>query len=660
MTPRLLLSTGITSALLLSACNQAQQMTQPELGTGGSAGLITEGGRSFKDLNRNGQLDPYEDWRLTPEARADHLISQMTLEEKAGVMMHGTAPTTAGGIGQGSSYDLAGATRMIQGEHVNTFITRLDGDPVNLAAQNNKLQEIAEAARLGIPATISTDPRNSFQFVVGATNEAGQFSKWPETLGLAAIGDPNLTRRMADVARQEYLAVGIQMALSPQADLATEPRWSRINGTFGENSALVSAQVAAYVEGFQNGKTGIGRGSVITVVKHWGGYGAAREGFDGHNSYGKYADFSSQASYENHLRAFQGALGAGAAGVMPTYSILTGVTVNGQALEQVGAGFNRQLLQDELRGRYGFDGVIVSDWAIMNDCNTVCLNGTPNGAPEIYSGIAMPWGVEDLSREDRYAKGIGAGLDQLGGTTDSATLISAVKNGKVTEARLGESVRRILVQKFRQGLFENPYVDAQKAGEVVGNAAFAREADDAQVRSLVLLENKNALLPLKGSVKKVYLYGVAPEAATAAGFTVVATPQEADVAIIRAETPFQLLHPGYFFGERQHEGDLDFKDGHPAYEAFKAAASRVPTIMTVYLDRPAVLTNVVDRAGALIGNFGVSDANLFRMLTGEAWAEGKLPFELPSSMEAVRTQRPDLPGDSGAPLYPYGSGLLLK
>ncbi|WP_216322806.1 glycoside hydrolase family 3 protein [Deinococcus aestuarii] len=659
MTPRSLPLIALTSTLILAACTQVSGEVQPELGAGPGVTLITEGGRSFKDLNKNGALDPYEDWRLTPGARADHLISRMTLEEKAGVMMHGTAPTTAGGVGQGSSYDLTQATRMIRDEHVNTFITRLDGDPVNLATQNNRLQEIAEATRLGIPATISTDPRNSFQFVLGATNEAGQFSKWPETLGLAATRDPNLTRRMADVARQEYRAVGIQMALSPQADLATEPRWSRISGTFGEDAATVSAHVGAYVSGFQNGTQGINRNSVVTVVKHWGGYGAAREGFDGHNSYGKYADFSSGASYDNHLRAFQGAFDAGAAGVMPTYSILTGVTVNGQALEQVGAGFNRQLLQDELRGRYGFGGVIVSDWAIMNDCNEICVNGSPDPAERVR-GIAMPWGVEHLSREDRYAKGVGAGLDQIGGTTDSATLISAVKNGKVTEARIGESVRRILVQKFEQGLFENPYVNARRAGEVVGNAGFSREADDAQVRSLVLLENKNDLLPLGSGVKKVYLYGVAPEAATAAGFTVVTTPGEADVAIIRAEAPFQTLHPNYFFGSRYHEGDLDFKDGHPAYEAFKAAAAQVPTILTVYLDRPAILTNVKDRAGALIGNFGVSDANLFRMLTGQARPEGKLPFELPSSMEAVRAQKPDLPSDSAAPLYPYGHGLALK
>lgn len=645
----------LTSLLFASA----QTASGPNLGATGPVKMLTQGDLSFRDLNKNGRLDAYEDPRLSPEARADALLPYMTLDEKAGLMMHGTAPTTAGGIGQGSTYDLPSATKMIRDEHVNTFITRLDGDPINLATQNNRLQDIAAATRLGIPATISTDPRNSFQFVAGATNEAGKFSKWPETLGLAAIGDPNLTRRMADIARQEYRAVGIHMALSPQADLATEPRWSRINGTFGENSAAVSAQVAAYVEGFQHGTSGIGKDSVVAIVKHWGGYGATPNGYDGHNSYGKYADFTSQASYDNHLQAFKGAFAAGVAGVMPTYSILRGVSVNGQPLEQVGAGFNRQLLQDELRGRFGFGGVIVSDWAIMNDCNAVCVNGTPNGAPEIYSGIAMPWGVETLSREDRYAKGVNAGLDQLGGTTDSATLIAAVKDGKVTRARINASARRILIQKFQQGLFDNPYVDARKAGEVVGNPQFAREASDAQVRSLVLLQNKNNVLPL-GAGKKVYLYGIAPAAARAVGFTVVATPQEADVAIIRASAPFQKLHPNYFFGGQQHEGDLDFKDGDPAYEAFKAASSRVPTIMTVYLDRPAVLTNVLARSSALIGNFGVSDAGLFRMLTGQARAEGRLPFELPSSMDAVRTQKPDLPGDSATPLFPYGFSLTQK
>ena len=200
-------------------------------------------------------LDPYEDWRLTPQQRARDLVSRMTLEEKAGTMMHGTVRSTGptGGVGMGAAYDTAANRRLIDSAHVTNLITRLTADPATIAAQNNLLQRIAEDTRLGIPITISTDPRNHFQNVVGATVQTNRFSQWPEPLGFAAIGDTALTRRFGDMARQEYRAVGIQMALSPQADLATEPRWPRVAGTFGEDAARAEDQVRAYVAGFQHG-----------------------------------------------------------------------------------------------------------------------------------------------------------------------------------------------------------------------------------------------------------------------------------------------------------------------------------------------------------------------------------------------------------------------
>ncbi len=251
--------------------------SQPRLGTRGVP-IIERDGLRFKDLNRSGALDPYEDWRLTPEARARDLAGRMTLEEKAGTMMHGTArgagPMAMAGVG--TSYDTAANRALIDGAKVTSMITRLGGLPASLAAQNNSLQEIAERTRLGIPVTISTDPRHHFQYVLGASVTEGQFSQWPETLGFAALGDTALMKRFGDIARQEYRAVGIHMALSPQADLATEPRWSRINGTFGEDADLAGRMVGAYVAGFQHGTHGVDSAGVQTVVKHWVGYGAAK------------------------------------------------------------------------------------------------------------------------------------------------------------------------------------------------------------------------------------------------------------------------------------------------------------------------------------------------------------------------------------------------
>jgi beta-glucosidase len=616
-------------------------------------------GQRFKDLNRNGTLDRYEDWRLTPEQRARDLVARMTLEEKAGVMMHGTARTggPTGGVGFGQAYDTVANRALIDSVKVNSMITRLAGEPATLAAQNNALQRIAENTRLGIPLTISTDPRNHFQFVVGATTQANRFSQWPEALGLAAIGDTALVRRFGDIARQEYRAVGIHMALSPQADLATEPRWGRIQGTFGEDADLAGRMVKAYVAGFQHGTTGLDTGSVITVVKHWVGYGAAKDGFDSHSYYGRVAVFPGN-NLDYHIRPFLGAFAANGAGVMPTYSILEGATWNGQPIEPVGAGYSRQLLTDVLRGRYGFRGIVVTDWSITRDCNERCKNGAPAGERPSFADLGMPWGVESLSMRARFVKAVLAGVDQFGGTERADMLVEAVRAGELSEAQVDTSVVRVLTQKFQLGLFENPYVSPETATRIVGNAEFQAAALDAQRRALVLLENKGKLLPLRGGgAKRVYLLGIAAEAATRAGLTVVTDPLKADVAIVRLSAPFERLHPQYVFGQFLHEGNLAFKEGDADYEAFKRVSAVVPTIVTVFLDRPAILTPIKNSARAVLANFGVSDAALLDVLTGKASPQGKLPFELPSSMEAVAAQQPDVPRDSRAPLYSFGFGL---
>ncbi len=638
---------------------------QPRLGTRGAPVLERDGLR-FKDLNRSGALEPYEDWRLTPEARARDLASRMTLEEKAGTMMHGTAPARGGfgprPPGAGPGYDTAASRRLVDSAKVTSMITRLAGDPAMLAAENNALQSAAERTRLGVPLTISTDPRHHFQYVAGASVRPGGFSQWPEPLGLAALGDAALVRRFGDVARREYRAVGIHVALSPQADLATEPRWSRINGTFGEDADLAGRLVRAYVEGFQHGAGGVGRDGVAAVVKHWVGYGAAREGYDSHNAYGRFASFGpsgADAAFAYHVRPFLGAFAAGVEGVMPTYSILQGVAWEGRPLEPVGAGFSRQLLTDMLRGRHGFRGLVVTDWGVTSDCNARCQRGVPAGQRPSFADLGMPWGVDSLPMRARFVKAVLAGVDQFGGTERADVLVAAVRAGALPEARLDTSAVRVLAQKFRLGLFEDPYVDPAAAGAVVGAAAFRAAAADAQRRALVLLENKGALLPLRapaGRALRVYLRGVDGAAARRAGWEVVADPARADVAVVRLAAPYETLHPGYVFGAFQHEGSLAFRDGDADYDAFRRVSALAPTVAAVYLDRPAVLTPVRDAARALVANFGVSDDALVDVLAGRAAPAGRLPFELPSSMAAVAAQRPDVPRDSPRPLYPFGFG----
>ncbi|WP_421880489.1 glycoside hydrolase family 3 protein [Novosphingobium sp.] len=609
----------------------------------------------FRDLNHNGKRDAYENPALALDKRVEDLMRRMTLEEKVALMLHGSLQAEGGrGIGMGKAYDKASAQELLA-RGVNSFITRIGPDPRTFAQENNAIQKLAEATRLGIPATISTDPRNHFAVTAGASSETGGFSQWPETLGMAAIGDEALVERFGKLVAAEYRAVGIQMALSPQADLYTEPRWPRGVATFGADPATVSRLAGAYVRGFQGSAGGLVKSGVATIVKHWVGYGAEPEGFDGHNYYGRTAKLDNE-SFAQHVAAFDGSLAAKSAGVMPTYVIAEGVTIDGKPVPQVGAGFSKPMIEGLLRGTKKFGGIVISDWAITNTCPEQCMAPTAE-KPQGFA-IAMPWGVEKLAEEDRYAMGANAGIDQFGGVDDPAPLLAAVKAGKVSASRVNEAARRVLRLKFDLGLFDNPYVDADAAARIVGSKATQAEADTAQRAAQVLLENKNGLLPLSVG-KKVWLSGVSADAAKAAGLVVVDAPEQADVAIVRVATPHETLHPNHFFGSRQHEGRLDFRADDDATKTVNAAAAKVPTIVAVDLDRPAVLTLLKDKASALYGLFGASDAVFLDLVTGKAKSKGKLPFELPSSAKAVEEQHPGRPDDSADPLYKRGDGIVL-
>lgn len=626
----------------------------------------------FKDLNKNGQLDPYEDWRLDSATRARDLTARMNVEEKAGAMMHGTI-----GLDGAGRVDISAAEEDVNQRFVNTFITRMAGDPQHISADNNALQEMAEKSRLGIPVTISTDPRNHFVNDPNATSvAAGSFSQWPEPLGLAAIDDTALSKTFGDIARQEYRAVGIHMALSPQADLATEPRWGRINGTFGEDNQLAKRQVQAYIEGFQHGDKGLTQDSVITVVKHFAGGGPQLGGLDPHNIFGKEQVYPGD-NLEYHLVPFEGAFAANVASVMPYYGQPINLWYKDQLIEEVGFGFNKQVLTEMLRGRFGFTGVVLSDWGILESCEGKCATGISDadiaaGVSPWAAGIGMSWGVENLTRQERVVKAVEAGIDQFGGTSDPSDLIEAINQQQLPIATIDASVTRILQQKFELGLFEKPYVDEAKAVKIVGNAEFQQQGDDAQRRAQILLQNNNSLLPLALSGKKVFLHNVNATVAARYGLEVVATPEEAEIAILRVDTPHQN-DPHYPFGVSVNFGQLGFDDaetvvldqktgtysGSEDYRLIKQVkALNLPTVISVYLDRPAILTNIVDKTDVLLANFGASDEAVLDVITGKSKAQGKLPFELPSSWQAVLDQKEDVAHDSVDPLFPIGAGIL--
>jgi beta-glucosidase len=600
-----------------------------------------------RDLNHNRRVDPYEDPRRPVAERVADLLSQMTLEEKIGTLLHGSAASAAGG-----GYDLAAMEERIKNRHVTSFVTRLELPPREFARQNNALQQIAAGTRLGIPVTISSDPRHHFQGVEGASHAGGRFSQWPEALGLGAIGNVQTVRRFADIVRREYRAVGIAMALFPQADLATEPRWPRLTGTFGADPELVSRLNGAYVEGLQGGPDGLRRDGVAAIAKHWVGYGAAPEGFDAHNYYGREARLD-DASLAMHERAFEDALRRRVAGVMPAYPILRGVTQDGVPIEAVAPGFNRQLLQDRLRVKHGYEGLLLSDWAIVNDCPERCRAPTAE-APQTPPFIATPWGMENATRAERAARALLAGIDQIGGLDDPAPLKEAVERGLVPMQRIDEAVVRVLTLKFQLGLFDQPFVDEPRAAQVVGQASWRRLGERAQRESQVLLDNREGLLPLRGPRLRVWLHGISPAAARSAGLVVVEEPAGADVALLRMATPFERLHPHHFFGAMQNEGRLDFRPGDAGYDALMALPADLPAVVAVDMDRPAILAALRDRATALLALFGASDAALLDVLTGKATPRGRLPLNLPSSMQAVEAQDPALPDDDVAPLFPRG------
>lgn len=615
-----------------------------------SARIIEVEGLRFRDLNHNGQVDAYEDWRLTPSERAADLTARMNLHEKAGLLVHASPPTVEGGLR--TPWDLPGVIAMIHDKDIRYLIHRVSGTDVRaLAEASNSAQAAAEDSRLGIPLTISSDPRNHFQTTFGLSVAAGAFTQWPETTGFAAIGDVDLVRRFGEIAASEYRAIGLRMALSPMADLSTEPRWPRISGTFGDDPAVVSAMAGAYIEGFQGGRSGLGPTSVAAVVKHWVGYGAQPEGYDAHNPYGRDIAFPA-GRFQDHVDAFSGAFSANVAGVMPTYAVPPeDLLVEGRPAERVAAGFSRQMITELLRGRYGFKGVVITDWKITDDCPKACIEGTLD-----YKSVGMPWGVEGLSKPERFAKALEAGVDQFGGVADTEVIIDLVRSGRIAEARLDQSVQRLLLHTFELGLFENPYVDPDRAVDLVGTAEHKSEALAAQVRSLVLLENREAMLPLAAASQKVWLWKVSPEVAAAHGYVVVDDPAQADLALIRIAAPF-TSHPEYFFGQRHHEGSLDFPDDNADFQALQRAAAHTRTVVSVYLDRPAILTRIRPLATALIGEFGASDEAFFTFIAGSVTPSATLPFELPSSMAEVEIQAPDAGSDTDRPLYVRGAGL---
>ena len=607
------------------------------------SGLIcAAGGVAYRDLNKNGKMDVYEDSSQPVEKRVQDVLKQMTLEEKAGMMFYVMTRVNADGtIEEKPAMDFLSSmatpgVNEIDKRHITHFNLLAVPAPDTLAIWYNRMQQYEEKTRLGIPLTIASDPRNQASGGFFSMS-AKTFSMWPEPLGLAAVGDEKLMEQFADISRQEYLAVGIRQALHPQVDLATEPRWPRIVGTFGEDAKLSSRMAIAYIKGYQGEKLGVN--SVACMTKHFPGGGPQKEGLDPHFAFQKGQVYPGN-NFKYHLIPFEAAFKANTAAIMPYYGVPMG-----QKVEEVGFSYNKAIITELLRNRYHYDGIVCTDWGLVSDTKMGAVNF-----------VARAWGVEKLNTEERVQRLIDAGVDQLGGENLQEVIVKLVKEKKLSANRIDASVVRLLRLKFQLGLFDNPFVDEKKAADIVGNPAFMKAGEDAQRRSLTLLKNDNHILPLAPNKLKIYIKNIDPKVAAEYG-TIVNDPKQADIAIIRLKTPNYPIPEtkGNFIAQMFHFGDLDFK-GQQLQDVLDLEKT-APTVVDILLDRPAVIPEISKNAKALIANYGASDRALLDVIFGKYKPGGRLPIELPSSMEAVRNQKEDVPYDTKNPLYKFGYGL---
>jgi beta-glucosidase len=594
----------------------------------------------------NDEMVPYRDPKLSIDERVEDLLSRMTVAEKAGQLFHDKITIGPGGTLSlpNEAFRMAGTEKSV-GERLMTHFNLLGPvQDVRVTAEwYNRLQKRAQETRLGIPITLSTDPRNHFTDNVGTGFSAAVLSQWPETLGLAAIGSEDLVQRFADVARQEYIAIGLRCALHPQIDLATEPRWSRIGATFGEDADLTSKLVAAYIRGFQG--SALGPQSVTTMTKHFPGGGPQKDGEDPHFTYGREQIYPGNNQIY-HLKPFKAALAAGTSQIMPYY----GMPIGTEDWDEVGFAYNKPVITGLLREQLGFEGIVCTDWGLIT--NTYIM-GQPMPA--------RAWGLEHLSELELTKAILDAGCDQFGGESRPELVVQLVQDNHLPESRIDISVRRILREKFILGLFDNPFVDVDAAVSIVGNPRFKAEGEDAQRRSFTLLTNKDDILPISlpsdpsSRYRKVYAENVNPALLTTQGFTIVSFPQEADIALLRLKAPYEPRPGG--FEALFHAGSLEFPSAEIArlQVIFKAC----PTVVDIHLDRPAVLREIATGAAALMVSYG-SSAEAFvdvaQRKSGQC-PEGRLPFDLPRSMQAVSESRPDVQYDTKEPCFKFGHGL---
>lgn len=701
--------------------------------------IIEANGFAFKDLNKNNQLDIYEDWRKPADERAVDLASKMSIEQIAGLMLYSNHQAVPGGTYNDGFYDgkkykdagveafslSDGQKKFLKDDNLRHVLITSVESPMIAANWNNKVQSFVEGIGLGIPSNNSSDPRHGApsdaEFRAGA---GGDISRWTTSLGMAATFNPDLVREFGEIAAIEYRALGITTALSPQVDIATEPRWWRFPGTYGESPELSRDMGKAYCEGFQYSPTdkviadGWGYESVNAMVKHWPGGGSGEAGRDAHVPIGKYAVFPGD-NLEDHKKPFvDGAFKLNnetkeASAVMPYYTVSFNQDPSGK---NVGNGFSEYLIKDQLRGKYGYDGVVCTDWGITGD------------APEFMKHGGRPYGVDTLSEAERHYVVLMAGVDQFGGNNVAGPILEAYEIGikehgeEFMRKRFEQSAVRLLKNIFRVGLFENAYLSPVESDSIVGNSKFMQLGFESQLKSLVLLKNKNNVLPLKKKTKvyipsiNVYKRGwegshdytirdAINKQIASKYFEVVDKPKDADVALVQIMSPsnwcvysgvsqedFDKGGNGYIpitlqYSEytavhareksiaydadeaeltRSYKGKTvranNYKDLDIVLETKKAMGDK-PVVVIIDAEKPTVVSEFEKHIDGLMINFQVQDQALLEVISGAFEPSAMLPFQMPANMKTVEEQFEDVPFDmecyidTEGNVYDFGFGL---